>query len=475
MDILIVTAELAPFCSDGEVGESVAALGRAIASQGHQVTFVIPRPSHLEELGLMVARRLSPLELGQGRNATIYDGQLGNGIPVLLVESAQLEPRRSAYADANGDYADNFQRVAELARVAEAIAAARASAGKPFDAALGHGLAGSLLPYVDLGIPTVLAVHDPDQLGMGTEADLDQCGLFGEASSREAFRLDSGVSLLRGGVSAADVVTCVSPRMALQYQDPDVSLLARALKAADKEIYGVASGVDYATYNPATDSALPTRFHAEMAERKGLCRVAVCRELELELEPQWPLFCWIGPVTAASGAGWLAANLSELARLPLRLVVAGKVGADAESKALAEQLATTKYAKLGSYRFVDTPDSSVQRRLLAAADVALCERVSLSGHGCRVAQRYGAVPVAYDAPGASDAIVDCDAHLATGSGFLFSEDSPEGFLGALQRALAATTSPSFVRLRRRIMRQDLGWERAARRYVQLLKVAGRKL
>lgn len=474
MDILIVTAELAPFCADGEVGESVAALGRAIASQGHQVTFVMPKPAHLEELGLMVARRLSPLELPSGRKATIYDGQLGNGIAVLLVESPELEARRGAYGDEQGPFADNFARVAELARISEAVVVARASAGKPFDAALGQGLAGALLPYVDLGVPTVLAVSDPEQLGMATEADLEGCDLLAEASSRDAFRFERGVSLLRGGVLAADVVTCVSPKLALQYQELDVSPLATALRAADKEIFGVAPGVDYAVHNPATDSALPTRFHAEMAERKGICRAALCRELELELEPNWPLFCWTGPITDANGGAWLADNLKELVKLPLRLVVVGKAGSDKESAAY-KQLTTSKFDKLGNYRFVEGADTAIARRVLAAADVALCENGSLSGHGCRVAQRYGAVPVALDAPGASDAIVDCDAQLQTGTGFLFASASAEGQLGAVQRALSATATSGFVKLRRRVMRQDLGWERAARRYVQLLKVAARKL
>jgi starch synthase len=471
MDILIVTAELAPFCSDGEIGESVAALGRAIASQGHQVTFVMPKPSNLEDLGLMVARRLSPLEMSHHRKAAIYDGQLGNGIPVLMIESEVLEPRPAPYGEDGQEYPDNLARVAELARAAEAVAAARASAGKPFDAALGYGLAGSLLPYVDLGVPTVLAVHDPERLGLSTEAELEVCDLLNQEGSRDAFRFEGGVSVLRGGVLAADVVTCVSPKLALQYQDPDVSPLAKALKAADKEIYGVTPGVDYAVYNPATDSALPTRYHAEMADRKGLCRAALLRELELELDPAWPVFVWVGPVAATSGAEELAESLKDILKLPLRLIVAGKVGTDKASEAVAKQLATSKFAKLGNYRFIENPEPTLQRRVLAAADIALCERSSLTGHGCRVAQRYGAVPVAWDAPGASDALVDCDAQLVTGTGFLYGEPTSEALLGAVQRALSATASPAFGRLRRRVMRQDLGWERAARRYVQLLKAA----
>jgi starch synthase len=65
--------------------------------------------------------------------------------------------------------------------------------------------------------------------------------------------------------------------------------------------------------------------------------------------------------------------------------------------------------------------------------------------------------------------------LRTGTGFLYAEGSAAGLLGGIQRVLSVTRGPNWPKLRRRVMRQDLGWERAARRYVQLLRLGGRKL
>ena len=79
--------------------------------------------------------------------------------------------------------------------------------------------------------------------------------------------------------------------------------------------------------------------------------------------------------------------------------------------------------------------------------------------------------VAFSVAGSQDAIVTCDPELRTGTGFLASDTDADGMLRALESALAATRQPGWSRLRRRVMRQDLSWERPARRYGQLYKLA----
>ena len=47
----------------------------------------------------------------------------------------------------------------------------------------------------------------------------------------------------------------------------------------------------------------------------------------------------------------------------------------------------------------------------------------------------------------------------------------EEMVGAVERAVAAYLSPAWPRLRRRAMRLDLSWDRAARRYAQVYRQA----
>ena len=86
------------------------------------------------------------------------------------------------------------------------------------------------------------------------------------------------------------------------------------------------------------------------------------------------------------------------------------------------------------------------------------------------AQRYGAPPIAPDTAPVCDAVVDCDASLTTGTGFLYAPGSVEETVSTVQRALGSYTKrEEFIALQHRVMRLDLSWERTARSYEHLYK------
>ena len=115
-------------------------------------------------------------------------------------------------------------------------------------------------------------------------------------------------------------------------------------------------------------------------------------------------------------------------------------------------------------------DRSLRPPVARATDVvAVPSRHEPCGLVQMYAQRYGAPPVARATGGLKDSIVDCDAKLETGTGFLFEEESAESLLGALERALAATTLEAWPKLVRRVMKLDRSWDGPARRYEQVMK------
>ena len=80
-------------------------------------------------------------------------------------------------------------------------------------------------------------------------------------------------------------------------------------------------------------------------------------------------------------------------------------------------------------------------RIFAGADFVLVpSRFEPCGLVQMYAQRYGALPVARATGGLVDTIVDCDAKLETGTGFLFEEPTADALLGAVERAIAARRS-----------------------------------
>ena len=86
-----------------------------------------------------------------------------------------------------------------------------------------------------------------------------------------------------------------------------------------------------------------------------------------------------------------------------------------------------------------------------------------------LAQRYGAVPVVHAVGALADAVVDADAELSTGTGFSFDDGSPKALGAAVARAVGAYRKQRWSALRRRVMRQDVSWDRPARRFQQLYR------
>src|SRR4051812_29272290 len=113
MDILFVASELGPMAKVGGLADVVAALAKALRLLGHKVTIVLPRYPAVEAAGVMLARRLTPLQLGpspQGAaplgpgadrerplEATVFSGRLGSGVELVLLDVPQCFDRPGIY------------------------------------------------------------------------------------------------------------------------------------------------------------------------------------------------------------------------------------------------------------------------------------------------------------------------------------------------------------------------------------------
>jgi starch synthase len=437
MDVLMVTAELAPYARATDAGDVVFALAKGLRQVGHRVTIALPRYAAFEEHGLLLARRLTPLSV-DGADVTVFDGQLSTGVELVLFDIPGLTaPGDLASPEPDARAVEAF---AALGRAAAALARSRREQ-QPFDVVHAHDWAGGLVGrHLGEGAPPlVLSVYDV---------------------RREA---------LETGLAKARCVVSPSPSYAARFTDPAVSgALASAFSALSEPVFGIASGVDYATYNPATDPSLEARYDAEEPSAKARTKGVIMRELRLELDILRPLLIFASPLDRAHGADVLLSALPELARLPLALAVAA-VGARGHLPEFQAAAAERPH----QLACIAAKDDAAVRRLHGAADLTLVlPRDAPSETAHLVAQRYGALPVAYAADSVLDTVVDCDAVLETGTGFLFDGLDRASLVGAVERALAAhAMEAAWTRLRRRVMRLDLGWDRPARRYAQVYRRA----
>lgn len=480
MEITFVTTELAPFVKVGGLADVSAALPKALRGFGHAVTVVIPRFPELEQQGLLLARRLTPVEFTLGERsfkATVLDGRLPSQVDLVVVDVPGLFDRPGVYGERGEDYADNALRFAALSRAAAELVRQRAASGRPVDVVHCNDWPTALVPTylraLAADVPalaatrTVLTIHNVVHQGVFPKDTLPALGLSWDHFHVNGIEFYGGINLLKQGIVTADVVTTVSPTYAREIQTPEMGAkLDGVLRARGEALVGICNGVDYAVWNPATDPAIAAHYDAEDLSNKARCKTALQKELGLPLEPHAPLVADIGRMVEQKGTDLATAAAPKL----LRATDAQMVFAGDGRPELIAAVETVVSRSHGRAVLARAASEGLVHRILAGADVVLVpSRYEPCGLVQMYAQRYGALPVAHATGGLVDTIVDCDAKLETGTGFLFDAPSADGLLGAAERALAARETPGWGRLVRRAMRLDRGWDRPARRYEQVYR------
>jgi starch synthase len=491
MEILFVTPELAPAVKVGGLGDAVFGLSRTLKNLGYKVTVALPRYEAVEESGILLARRLTPMALrphpGELQNAapgiptevTLFDGRLGSGVDLVLFDAVDGS-KKSIYAGTGTASIESIYdggatalRYAVFCRAVVELLRRQAESGQPYDVVHLHDWPAAMVAYLMRLYPeldvtrSVLTLHNAAHQGQfegeAARNALAALGLGEGHFTPSRLEFYGGVSFLKGGVLEADSITTVSDTYAREILTPEGGdRLDGVLRARATPPVGIVNGVDYSVWNPATDSTLVARYDADEPSNKGRCKSALLSELGLEIDPERPLFVSLGRVVHQKGADVLASALPKILKNDLSFVVAGS-GDAALEKALKTQL--ERHPERA--RFLGRVPEALAHKLLAAADfVVLPSRFEPCGLVQMHAQRYGALPLVSRTGGLVDTIVDLDAHLETGTGFLFGAGSEADLVGAVGRALTAFVHPRFGAVRRRVMRLDLGWERPARRYAQ---------
>lgn len=472
MEIVFVTPELAPYsraAESSELADVSGSLPKALRGLGHKLTVVSPLYREIDPTARSLARRLSTVTVelrGRSHTCTLYDGRTTGGVDLIFIGNAELFGSRSAHEGHDGTDELTTRAALVLGSAAAQIVRKREPA---VDVLHGHGAAGavavacakSTLPE----LACVLSLH-PGQVATplihADAASLAELGV--EAATIERWRAQ-GESLTGLGIAAADGVALNSESALQKLSEDSDSPLSAALQAKRDALVGIVNGVDASHWNPLIDSHLSARFDANHLAGKARCKASLQYMLTLGVQPDLPVVAAIGDLSEARG-GDLIAQLAEAAlRNELQLVVLG------HESPVAERLQALALAYPERLALRTSHDEKERHLALGGADFVLLPARQPSGIEIALAgMRYGALPIVRPIGALADIIVDADARLETGNGFVIHEATSQDALATLQRALAAyARKPAFDALRKRVMQQDLSWERGARRYEHLYK------
>lgn len=475
MRVLFVVAEVAPFSKVGGLADVAGALPQALHALGHDVRVITPRYGPVDEgrFGLrpLLGPYSVPIDVG-AEPAALRAADRGP-VPVYFVENGKYFAfRQRIYGDA-----DDLDRFVFFGRAA--LEGVRRLGWRPEVIHVNDWHAAIVPVWLKTwlrddpfygGVASVLTIHNLAFQGWFDEPFRQRWDLVPwELVARPLAGVDP-YRVLALGIAAADVVSTVSPTYAQEICGPELGEgLDPLLRARRERLFGILNGIDQALFDPATDPNLVATYDRDHLERKAANKEALQREARLAERPEMPLIGLVSRLTDQKGLDLVAEALPLLLEeAPVQFVLLGS-GEERYERSVGElvrRYPDRAAAKLGF-------DAALAQRIYAGADLFLMpSRFEPCGLGQMIALRYGTVPIVRRTGGLADTVEDVAVPSGAGTGFVFQRYAPGALLVALGRALEAYRHRSAWRqLQRRGMEQDFSWERSARRYEELYRLA----
>ncbi len=486
MQIIFITPEAVPFSRVGGLADVSFHLPRALANQGHQVTVVVPKHQNMTPQKFTeIPEWRSEIDLSLSRPiAHFYRGDTGEAHQAVLVGFDELFDRPGVYGNEFGDYDDNAERFIFFSRAALLAASKLAN---PDQEVIIHchdwptGLVPMCLKHWRASYPnlkkagTVFTYHNLANQGLFLNYDFVMTGLDWSLFTYEGLEFHGQMNLTKAGLLAADLITTVSRKYAKETLTPTFGLgLEGVLQTRQDYIIPIQNGVDYATWNPATDPHIVANYSADNLRGKAECRRNLAKifgftNLDLSMVS---MTCRLLP---RKGLDITITALEDMMNLPINLAIMG-LGETHYQDYLTE--ATERWPGRLSYKKVNS--LKLIHNILAGSDIFIMpSRFEPYGLEQLYALRYGAVPVVHSTGGLDDTVLDLATNPGEGTGYKFNSYSAEAFLEALARAIRDFNDKHpWAETMRRGMNLNYSWDISASCYLdvyrQVLKIAEKR-
>ena len=482
--VLIVGSEAQPFAKTGGLADVLGALPSALARIGWDATVVLPRYR-----GVTAGAEVDSFAITVGgftRDATFYEAPLADGARAILVGCPDLYERAALYGEGSADYPDNPRRYAFLARAALEFAARH---GTPPSVVHAHDWQAGLVPvYLRTlyashpslgGMPSVTTIHNLAYQGVFTPDWLPRLDLGWEQFTVDRLEYWDHISFLKGGITAADLITTVSPRYAEEIQTRELGFGFDGILASRRvDLAGILNGIDTRAWDPAHDPHLPRPYAADDLAGKKDAKLALLQRLRLPGDAaamKRPVVGMVSRMVDQKGFDLVAALAGELPRLEATFAVLGT--GEERYQDMWTSLASRHPDRIAA---VIGFDESLAHLIEGGADIFLMpSRFEPCGLNQMYSMRYGTVPVVHAVGGLADTVRDyappagkAGPRREKPTGFVFREYSPAALLQALVRALTLYSDTRKWRaLQVAGMLQDFSWDRSAREYVKIYERA----
>lgn len=482
MHILFVSPEVYPFARAGGLGDVSHYLPHALADLGHRLWVITPKYRQTESAGFPLTRVVDEIHVPlswREKTAQIYATSIKPGLDVLFVGCDELYNRAGLYGNEFGDYEDNAERFIFFSRaVLETVRRMELAPDILHCHEWPTGLVPVYLKTIYRDLPnlqrtaSLYTFHNLGWQGCFWHYDFAMTGLDWNIFTPEGIEFHGQVNMTKGGLVFADLISTVSRKYASEVLTPEYGYgLEGVLQTRRSDTYSVLNGVDYTVWDPSRDSELKSTYTPDRLEHKAVCRADLAEAFGLTLSDA-PFVAVISRLLDRKGFDLLSAAMGRLLDLNIKMVFMG-MGED-KYHVLLSDLADAHPDRIG---VKITYDKGLAHRIIAGADMFLMpSKYEPCGLEQLYGLKYGTAPVVRATGGLDDTVVDYTRNPQQGTGFKFSEYTPEALYEAMSRAVALFSDrDAWEALMRRGMALDFSWNRAAAEYETIYQRAVEKV
>ena len=477
--ILYLSPEVVPFAKTGGLADVAGALPAAIKRLGADIRLILPFYRIVREGNFKTRRILTGMGVPLGEKmlkANVLETRTDDGVPVYLIEQAELFDRQNLYGNATGDYSDNLERFSFYAH-----AALRMTEKLSFMPDLIHcndwqtGLIPALLkgPYKGIsaisGTPVVFTIHNLGYQGIFPAKKFIVTGLPREEFFHpEGMEFWGKISLLKAGIVYSDAITTVSPTYARQILTSEYGMgMEGILQHRKASLHGILNGVDYRIWDPARNTNITANYSPQEKSGKGRCKEALIRQMGLDLSlVKKPILGMISRLDNQKGFDLLVETLDDILALDVGLVILGS--GDERIQEAIREAAESHPGHVGLKIGFDEP---LAHRIIAGADIFMIpSRYEPCGLTQMYALKFGTIPLVRATGGLDDTVVPFDPRTKEGNGFKFGPYKADAFLKAIQYAIDLFKAPEIWKsLVSNAMKEDFSWDKSAHAYLELYR------
>lgn len=470
LKILFLSAEVTPFAKTGGLGDIGGALPKALRALGHDVRIVMPAYQNIED-GYPGVEAM-PIKLDVPvRAETIAAGVFHSNLPDSDVPIYFIAERNLFYRPGMYGYWDDAYRFSFFSRAVFGLIEALNWRPDVLHAHDWH-TAPAITWLATAGqadsrfrsIPSLFTIHNLAHQGRSSWDIIDYLGIITHGLIEEAY---GEVNFMARGIYHATLINTVSPTYSREIMTPDGGAgLDGLLRHRQQQLHGILNGLDYDTWNPATDPRLASNFDVKRIAGRAHNRHALQARAGLPRRDDIPLIAMISRLDWQKGL--------DITGHVIHLLMNGLAG---EAQFLVLGTGQPQYERMfahlaGYHRdkmaaFLSY-DAGLAPLIYAGSDIFLMPSLyEPCGLAQLIAMRYGSVPVVRATGGLADTVREGV------TGFSFYDFSADAFWHALQRAIFIynVDPESWRAIQHNGMVADFSWRQSAFGYQQLYEWA----